>query len=171
VFRVFKTKVSPVTAAAHGTAIDSLVGAETPAGLGAALEAFRDLRSGAAPGTAPGVPWDAEDRHYCNGYHLFTKVGDELAATAINMLPPRTLGLWAALDQLHREQTENQDLSRGGEDGPGQPSIGRPTPIRLPEWLIKILDNEANAEGISRARHVRNLILEARAARTARQSR
>jgi hypothetical protein len=169
---VLKPKVSPGAAAGHSAAIDSLVGAETPAALGAALDAFRDLRSEAAPGTAPGVPWDAEDGHYFNGYHLFTKAGDELAATAINMLPPRTLDLWAALDRIQREQAETRDVVRGGQDGgPGQPPIGRPTPIRLPEWLITSLDNEAKAEGISRARHVRNLILEARAARAARQSR
>lgn len=165
---MFKTSVGPATAAAHSAAIETLVRAKTPATFGRALNAFRDLRVGAPAGTSPGVSWEAEDGNYWNGHLFFTKVGDELASTAVDHLPPRTFELWAKLDQLQREQVEIRNLvhtAKADRDGPGQPPIGPPTPVRLPTWLIAVLDTEAAEEGISRARHIRNLILEARAAR------
>jgi len=115
---------------------------------------------------------DAPDGHYSNGYHLFTKHGGEVAATAIHSLPNRTLDLWARLDEERRTQSQTRrlvDEAAAERGGPGQPPIGRPVPVRLPEWLITLLDTEAAETGISRAQLIRDLVMEAHATRRARR--
>nr|WP_221382482.1 hypothetical protein [Actinoplanes polyasparticus] len=162
--------IGAAAATAHADAISTVIAASTVAELCAALDQFGDLRRGATPGTAPGVSDDAPDRHYTNGYHLFTKRGRDVAATAIHSLPNHTLELWARLDEERRTHSETRRLiddAAAERSGPGQPPIGRAVPVRLPEWLITLLETESREAGISRAQLIRELVMEGRAARRA----
>lgn len=146
---------------AHTAAIATLTNATTTTELATALAAITDLRTDAAPGTAPGVPADAPDGTYQNGYHLLTKTGPTVSATAIRDLPQQTIDLWTQLDQESRDQHEQERLTNDLAEerrGRGRPAVGRAIPVRLPDWRITVLDRDAAAAGIGRAELVRALI-------------
>lgn len=145
----------------HADAIATLTNATTTTALATALDAFTDLRIGARPGTAPGVPTDAPDGAYQNGYHLLTKTGTQISATAIHDLPDHTLDLLGQLAQEQRDEREQEQLADDLAEerrGRGRPAVGRAIPVRLPTWRIDILDRDAQAAGIGRAELIRALI-------------
>jgi len=146
---------------AHTAAIATLTDATTTEQLAAALNNITDLRVGAAPGTAPGVPSDAEDGTYYNGFHFLTKIGSRILATAAHDLPQHTLILWEQLQQEQRDQREQTQLAdelAQERRGRGRPRIGRPVPLRLPDWRITDLDRDAQAASVDRAELIRALI-------------
>ncbi|XVU25794.1 hypothetical protein ACQPZJ_01680 [Actinoplanes sp. CA-054009] len=142
----------------HQDDIAALTDATTTAQLAAAIATFEDLRIGAAPGTAPGVPDDAEDGRYFNGFHLFTKAGGSLAATAVRDLPGRTTDLWADLDQEQQEQAEHDALTAEQKRGRGRPGKGDRVDARFQKWEIAMLNRDAKAAGIARADLIRALV-------------
>lgn len=157
-----------MTATTHEAAIATITTVTTTDQLADALATWIELRDPARPGSAAGVPHDAPDGHYTNGYHLLTKTGGRIQATAIRDLPDETLALWQQLDDERRDRADVQRMAdevAAERRGPGQPRVGRPIQVRLPDWLITALDEEAAATGTTRAKLVRDLIQEARAAR------
>lgn len=142
----------------HAAAIATLTDATTTSQLAAAVAAFTDLRQDAEPGTAPGVPDDAPDGQYFNGFHLFTKTSNQLHATEVRSLPRHTLDLFAQLDQERRNEREEEQLVAEVRRGRGRPQIGRAISVRLPDWRITALDRDAQAAGVDRPELIRALI-------------
>lgn len=147
----------------HQAAYDALTSATTTDELAAAIATFTRME-------APGFPDDLADGRYFDGFYFATMTSGKIAVTKAYSLPLATMNLW---EQLHVQQRAGSErVQMLAEDdaerrGPGQPPIGRPVPVRLPAWLIESLDREAEAEGKTRARLIRDLITEARAARRA----
>lgn len=138
--------------------LDTITNATTTAELATALDAFTDLRIGAAPGVAPGVRNDAPDGHYFNGYHFFTKAGGQLTATPVTELPQHTVDLWNQLREEQRDQREHDTLTAEQKRGRGRPRKGSRVPVRLPDWQIRSLDIDAAAAGVDRADLLRALV-------------
>lgn len=150
-------------AAAHRATMATLTEATTTEQFAAALAGFTHLDQ-------PGFAYDLPDGRYFDGGFFCTVVGGERAMTQVHSLPVHTYDLWMKLHEEQLVQREVDGLLSDLEDerrGPGQPPIGKPVPVRLPEWLITKLDADAKAAGISRARLIRDLIGEAYAARRA----
>lgn len=148
---------------AHQATIATLTSATTTAELAAAIEGFTTLDK-------PGFPNDLGDGRYYDGFFFATMTGGKLHTTQQHQLPAATLNLREQLGEEQRIERQQAQLIAGDDEerrGPGQPPIGRPIPVRLPEWLIADLDRLAEKEGTSRARLIRGLIGEALTARRA----
>lgn len=158
----------PATIAAHTTAIAALAGATTTTQLAAALNRFQNL-------DIPGFPNDLPDGDYYDGFFFATKHHGDLAVTQHHQLPVATRELWAQLDDEHRAAADRAivlaDLD-AERRGPGRPPVGKPLPVRLPDWRRRIITADAAAVGVKDAELIRWLVGEAyaeldRAARAA----
>lgn len=148
------TAPSPATIAAHQAAIATLTAAITTDQLAATLTAWQQL-------DRPGFPDDLGDGHYFDGTFLATKRGAELAVTQIHQLPTATMDLWQRLDIEQRNTRERDQLLAdldAEQTGPGRPAIGKPFPVRLPDWRRRIITADAAAAGVKDAELVRWLI-------------
>lgn len=147
-------------AIANKQLIDRLNAAATVDELAAVLATIADIRPG--DGRAPGFPTDSADGDYYNGHLFATFAAGRYAMTEMRHLNQSTLALWNELDQRNRAAAaEERDAARTAraDRGRGRPEIGRRVEVRLPEWLIAIVEARADAEGVTRADVLRALVM------------
>ncbi len=151
------TKPGHATIAAHTQDLDDLTSATTTTEFGEQLATWRHLSS-------PGFPNDLPDGRYFDGFFLATKRGDELAVTRIHQLPLGTLDLWQRHDDELRDEHDRDtvlaELDKEKRTRGRQP-IGKPFPVRLPDWRRRILATDAAAIGVPDAHLVRWLLAQA----------
>lgn len=152
--------------AAHHTALNRITAATTTAELAAALDTIKHESTGLKFEGPDGTYWDAKA-----GFFV-TYLDGQFAMTQVHQaLPAATMTLWGQLEDERRAVAEQQnaaaELAADDQDAArrGRPSIGDVVQIRLPKWLLKLVDAEASAEGLKRSEYIRRLIVEARTAR------
>ena len=109
----------------------------------------------------PGFPTDLADGAYFDGLFIGTMREGQLAAvTQIHHLAPHVLTLWGELDAREADaRYAAADAERAERDARrGRPEIGRPVQIRLPDWLLALVDRYADERDVSRAEAVRELV-------------
>lgn len=81
--------------------------------------------------------------------------------TRIHHLQVGTLALWERLDEEQREQRDRETvLSDLAEEkrGRGRPAVGKPLPVRFPDWRRRVLTADAAAAVVPDAELVRWLV-------------
>lgn len=138
---------------AHTALIDRINAVTTPAALAAILASITHL-------DRPGFPDNLPDGAYFDGLFIATVTAGRLATTQIHQLAPHVLTVWGELDARQRDVDHSAaDANRAERDARrGRPEIGRPVQIRLPEWMIRLVDTYADAHDMSRAEAARHLI-------------
>jgi hypothetical protein len=153
-------KPSPATIAAHDAAINALASTTSTTDFAAALDTWQRL-------DAPGFADDLPDGNYFDGYFFATKRGAELAVTQIRQLPFGTLELWQQLEDGQRAAGDREHVLAemdAEQRGPGRPAVGKPFPVRLPDWRRRMITADAAYVGVKDAELVRWLIGHAYAA-------
>ena len=146
----------------HTALIDRINAATPPASLATVLADITHLDQ-------PGFPSDLADGHYFDGLFIATVKAGHLATTQIHHLAPHVLTVWGELDAQQRDATlAAQDADREERDARrGRPEIGRRIPVRMPDWLIRLVDDYADAHAMPRAEAARHLIVAGHRAVTA----
>lgn len=116
----------------------------------------------------PGFPANLADGDYFDGAYLATVRGGEHAMTLVLGRPAEYDHIWPLWDQMASRRTDDlaaqRDAGRDADDDElasrrGRPQIGRPVQIRLPEWLLRLVDQYADANDLTRAEAARKLIV------------
>lgn len=139
--------------AAHTALINRINGVTTTAQLAAVLDNITRL-------DRPGFPNDLADGDYYDGFFFATMRDGKLAVTQHHHLAPHVSTIWAELDEQQRaDRHAAQDADRAERDARrGRPEIGRAVEIRMPDWMIRMVDRYADQHGLTRAEAARSLI-------------
>lgn len=140
---------------AHTDLIDQINAVTTTADLATLLAGITHL-------DRPGFPGDLADGNYFDGFFFATFEGGRRAMTQIHQLAPHVLTIWGELDADQRDADyAAKDAARAEIDaarGRGRPEIGRLVQIRMPDWMIRLVDRYADEHDMKRAEAARHLI-------------
>lgn len=140
-----------MTAAPHTDLIARINATSTPDQLAAILATITHL-------DRPGFPDNLPDGDYFDGLFIAThQAGRRIGITQIHHLAPYVLTLWGELDAQQQTDQADDDAT-AGEARRGRPEIGPRVPVRMPSWMIRLVDQYADRHGVTRAEAARALI-------------